>query len=63
MENTSKVIESPCIGRCCLEESNICLGCYRSITEIKSWAQADNQTRRAYLDNAQHRRKLKSAAK
>jgi predicted Fe-S protein YdhL (DUF1289 family) len=29
---------SPCIGVCAIDESNgFCLGCYRSLDEIKAW--------------------------
>ncbi|WP_284300205.1 DUF1289 domain-containing protein [Thalassotalea loyana] len=28
---------SPCINNCCLNEHDICMGCYRSIEEICQW--------------------------
>jgi len=31
-------IVSPCIRKCCLNEDDICLGCYRSLEEIKRWS-------------------------
>jgi predicted Fe-S protein YdhL (DUF1289 family) len=31
-------IQSPCIGVCTMSEStNLCLGCYRTIDEIRHW--------------------------
>ncbi|WP_031435126.1 DUF1289 domain-containing protein [Methylomarinum vadi] len=52
-----ETIESPCIGQCCLNEQDICLGCYRSLEEITSWTLVDNDTRRQYLQNVAERKK------
>jgi len=29
---------SPCLGICALDEELVCLGCRRTVDEIKSWA-------------------------
>lgn len=29
--------DSPCIRNCCLDEEDICLGCFRHINEIVAW--------------------------
>lgn len=34
--NNSRVI-TPCIGQCNLDTENICMGCYRTATEITTW--------------------------
>ena len=34
--NNTNVI-TPCIGRCSLDENDICMGCYRSSSEITDW--------------------------
>ena len=37
-ENTQNEIQSPCIGVCTVDDSTgMCLGCYRTIDEIKGW--------------------------
>ena len=37
-ENTQNEIQSPCIGVCSVDDSTgMCLGCYRTIDEIKGW--------------------------
>lgn len=37
-EYTQVRVESPCIGICTIDESNgYCLGCYRTLDEIKTW--------------------------
>lgn len=34
--NSSNVI-TPCVGLCDLDENDICIGCYRSASEISDW--------------------------
>lgn len=48
--------QSPCISNCCLDDNWTCLGCYRSLDEIKEWAVVDHHRRRVILQNAQARR-------
>lgn len=50
------VIESPCVRNCCLNEADICLGCFRSLTEITQWSIANNEVKREILKFAAHRR-------
>lgn len=53
MEN---IAQSPCVRNCCLDDNDICLGCFRSILEITQWGTANNQERTAILLNAKNRR-------
>ena len=46
---TSHSVPSPCVRNCCLDDQDICLGCYRSITEITGWSAADNHQRSEIL--------------
>jgi len=55
MANDIKNIESPCIRNCCLDENDICLGCYRSLSEITGWGQAGSKRRHVILLNAKKR--------
>ena len=48
-------IKSPCIRNCCLNENDICLGCYRSLLEIIDWGQANSEKRNVILLNAKKR--------
>lgn len=48
-------IASPCIRICCLDDNDICLGCFRSLQEITQWTQVDNHTRQAILTHAKQR--------
>ncbi|NQY89032.1 MAG: DUF1289 domain-containing protein [Colwellia sp.] len=34
--NRQKVV-SPCVGKCTLDENDICVGCYRLVSEISGW--------------------------
>jgi predicted Fe-S protein YdhL (DUF1289 family) len=39
-----------------LDDNDICLGCYRSMSEILRWSDASDAERRAILDNTRRRR-------
>ena len=53
--------QSPCVRDCCLGDDLTCLGCFRSLEEIKEWALADNHRRRLILQNAEQRRQASLA--
>lgn len=55
MKDIDNSVQSPCIGNCCLDDSLICLGCLRSIEEIKEWGLVDDHRRRLILRNVQQR--------
>lgn len=42
-------IVSPCVRNCCLNENDICLGCFRSIDEICQWAGATEREKQKIL--------------
>ncbi len=47
--------QSPCISVCLLDEHDICLGCYRSATEITDWFMAGPAEKRDILQRARQR--------
>jgi predicted Fe-S protein YdhL (DUF1289 family) len=47
---------SPCVRNCCLDDDLTCLGCFRSLDEIKEWAMIGDQRRLAILQAAKRRR-------
>ena len=49
-------IQSPCVRNCCLDDDLVCVGCFRTIEEIKEWGLVDDPRREAILRNAQVRR-------
>lgn len=48
---------SPCVCNCCLNEKDICLGCFRSLNEITGWSQASDSDKQAIIVNTELRRK------
>ena len=42
-----KNVITPCIGLCDLDENDICIGCYRSASEISGW---QNKTEDEQID-------------
>ena len=49
-------IPSPCVRNCCLNEVDICLGCYRHIDEILIWGNASNTEKLAVLALVEQRK-------
>ncbi|MDY0106747.1 MAG: DUF1289 domain-containing protein, partial [Giesbergeria sp.] len=46
--NSDEVVPSPCISVCRMsEDRSHCEGCFRTIPEIRAWAQADSAERLA----------------
>lgn len=48
-------VTSPCVRNCCLDDQDICLGCFRSLAEIVGWGGADDVERRVILARAADR--------
>lgn len=42
-------VASPCVGVCVLDESDVCVGCYRNADEIMQWPGASNDKKREML--------------
>ncbi len=53
---TSASVESPCIRNCCLNDDDVCVGCYRSLQEITQWSAASDQVKLFILDRAKQRK-------
>ena len=43
MSNTLSNVESPCVRNCCLDDKDMCLGCFRMLDEILIWGTASSQ--------------------
>jgi uncharacterized protein len=50
-------IASPCVRNCCLNEQDICLGCFRHLDEITGWAAMSEQEKQQLLIKCQQRKK------
>ena len=47
---------SPCIRNCCLNEKDICLGCFRHIDEIITWQTCNKEEKIAILSKCEKRK-------
>lgn len=54
-DNNKNQIKSPCIRNCCLNENDVCLGCFRHVDEIIEWGSAEKKRRESILENARKR--------
>jgi uncharacterized protein len=48
-------ILSPCIRHCCLDDSDICLGCGRHLHEILRWQSASPDEQLVIINTARQR--------
>ena len=55
-KNDIATVESPCIRNCCLDSNDVCMGCFRSLTEITQWTLVNNKTRQEFLKNVFERK-------
>jgi len=46
-----KIVLSPCVDICALDEKDICIGCGRSAEEILDWGVMTNEQKRQVLKN------------
>ncbi len=46
----------PCVRKCCLNEEDVCLGCFRTMEEICHWNEAGGEERRTILERAGQRK-------
>ena len=50
-------VQSPCVRNCCLDDRDVCMGCFRHLEEIKQWSVYTDAEKRAVLALAKQRRK------
>ncbi len=54
--NDQPRVPSPCVDRCCLDDHDVCLGCYRLMSEILRWSAMSDEERLAVIEKAHSRR-------
>ncbi|UXD87390.1 DUF1289 domain-containing protein [Thalassolituus hydrocarboniclasticus] len=47
---------SPCTRNCCLNDQDICMGCYRSLSEILIWQASSAEEKQKILRNCAERK-------
>ncbi|TXH95648.1 MAG: DUF1289 domain-containing protein [Rheinheimera sp.] len=55
------MIDNPCVRNCCLDQSDICLGCGRHVDEITGWHRATDAEKQQILRNAAARLQQREA--
>jgi len=58
---TAPGVASPCVRNCCLDERDVCMGCGRSLDEIRIWSEAGDSERLRILERAAARRAERAA--
>ena len=56
MSESNPPVKSPCIEVCSLNDSDVCIGCYRTANEIIEWFSANDQRKREILAAVSERR-------
>lgn len=51
-------VANPCVRNCCLDDGDVCLGCFRTLDEILAWRSFSNKQREEVLMVAEKRRAL-----
>lgn len=52
----SQPVATPCIKVCMVDgESGLCLGCYRTLSEIAGWSRLDAETRTSIMSELPER--------
>ena len=48
---------SPCVRHCQLDNADICIGCFRSLTEIMHWREASDVQKSQILSRVEQRQR------
>jgi len=54
-------VASPCVRNCCLDEQDVCMGCGRSLDEIRVWSESGDAERVKILERSTQRRAEREA--
>lgn len=54
--NNVEEVTSPCVRNCCLDEHDVCLGCFRHMDEIMAWRQLNVKAKKAVLSQCLQRK-------
>ena len=52
----SKIVKSPCVSVCYVNDDELCEGCFRTIEEISDWTGYDNKTKQDVIKQCNKRR-------
>ncbi|USD43525.1 DUF1289 domain-containing protein [Vibrio sp. SCSIO 43135] len=52
-------VECPCIRHCCLDDKDVCVGCFRTLEQILNWNSLSELQKRQVLAECQQRKSLR----
>ncbi len=53
---SANIVPSPCVAVCRMDDATgLCLGCWRTLDELRQWSEADRSTRLAIWDAVERR--------
>lgn len=62
MNSTNSDIASPCLNVCKLDTAKtICIGCFRTLSEIGEWSRATDRRKQQIVDEAAKRKQVAEA--
>ena len=47
---------SPCVRNCCLDQNDICIGCFRHIDEIVGWQNLPDEKKKTIVELCRQRK-------
>ena len=54
-------IQSPCIRNCCLDDQDICIGCGRSLEQIRLWSSYSSEEKANVVSGLDSKRPCRKA--
>lgn len=51
----TEAVKSPCVRTCCLDDQDICLGCGRTLDEIRRWSEMTESEKQDALEISEQR--------
>lgn len=63
MSETDSKVASPCVSLCCLDEDDVCMGCFRHLEEITGWHAMTDQQKSELITVLERRRAAAGAPK
>jgi predicted Fe-S protein YdhL (DUF1289 family) len=55
VDQAIEMVKSPCVYICCLDDQDVCLGCYRTCDEITGWGAMNNDERKDVMKKVAER--------
>jgi len=57
LKKKTNTIKNPCIHVCTLDENKVCIGCYRTLDEIRGWFGMSDEQKLKVIENTEKRRR------